>query len=256
MALKPSPAFQFYPSDFLSDAKFMQMSLAAKGAYFVLMNHCWITGALPAGTKNKKISALLGCSPKTFSKLWGELAWCFEARPDGTLVDPRMEDIREKQAQFRESQRTKGLASAEARSRAGSVPVESRLGAGSIPVAIGLQPDSQPEGNSSSSSSSSDKNKNRVAGSSVQSVQRTATEQTRKEPAAARQIPDHGNGNGNPEEHAAQLAYQALTAEARAELERQTVERLKTKTLLDFGQPEDAHEHGIEPRAQNAAAKR
>ncbi len=161
MASELSPAFQLYPKDILSDATFMQLSLAAKGAYFVLMNHCWLNKTLPADSKNKKISALVGCSPKTFSKLWIELAPCFEARPDGTLIDPRIEQIRVKQAQFRELQRTKGRASAEVRWGSGSIPVKARLESGSSPVeprlgagSISVDAGFQPEGNSPSPSPS------------------------------------------------------------------------------------------------------
>jgi uncharacterized protein YdaU (DUF1376 family) len=159
MASEPSPAFQIYPRDFLSDATFMQLSLAAKGAYFVLSMHCWINKTLPAGAKNKKVAALLGCSQRTFSRLWLELAPFFDVLPDGTLIDPRIERIREKQAQFRESQSTKGQASAKVRWSSGSspvtAPVKARLESGSRSVVTEPQPEGQPKSNSSSSSSSS-----------------------------------------------------------------------------------------------------
>jgi hypothetical protein len=42
MAREQSPAFQFYPQDFLSDDKVMAMNAAARGVYIVLLCHCWL----------------------------------------------------------------------------------------------------------------------------------------------------------------------------------------------------------------------
>jgi hypothetical protein len=37
------------------DATFMQVGLAAKGACYVLMNHCWLSGTLPADSRNSAL---------------------------------------------------------------------------------------------------------------------------------------------------------------------------------------------------------
>lgn len=43
-----SPAFQFYPKDWISDAKVCELSLEEEGAYIRLLSHCWLEGSIPA----------------------------------------------------------------------------------------------------------------------------------------------------------------------------------------------------------------
>ena len=43
-----SPAFQFYPGDFLSDENVISMTFEEKGVYIVLLSNCWIQGSIPA----------------------------------------------------------------------------------------------------------------------------------------------------------------------------------------------------------------
>lgn len=42
-----SPAFQFYPSEFLTDENIINMTFEEKGIYISLICHCWINGSLP-----------------------------------------------------------------------------------------------------------------------------------------------------------------------------------------------------------------
>ena len=43
-----SPAFQFYPADFLSDSKVILMSNEAVGCYIKLICHGWLEGSIPS----------------------------------------------------------------------------------------------------------------------------------------------------------------------------------------------------------------
>ena len=42
-----SPAFQFYPKDWLTDPDVVCMNFAQKGAYITLLCYCWLEGQLP-----------------------------------------------------------------------------------------------------------------------------------------------------------------------------------------------------------------
>jgi Protein of unknown function (DUF1376)/DnaB-like helicase C terminal domain len=43
-----SPAFQFYPADYLADANVQMMTLEEEGAYIRLLSYCWREGTIPA----------------------------------------------------------------------------------------------------------------------------------------------------------------------------------------------------------------
>ena len=49
--MKKSPAFQFYPKDFMSDEKQAVMELAEVGAYIRLICVCWEEGSIPRDMK-------------------------------------------------------------------------------------------------------------------------------------------------------------------------------------------------------------
>lgn len=53
MTLKAkSPAFQFYPSDWLSDEKVACLTIEEEGAYIRLLSYCWREGSIPADTQS------------------------------------------------------------------------------------------------------------------------------------------------------------------------------------------------------------
>lgn len=93
-----SPAFQFYPKDFLSDENQIRMSLAAVGIYTRLMCHCWNGGSLP--TDPKALAQLSGATLRQLNDLWPSIAPCFRESPDGRLIHPRLERERDKQAKY------------------------------------------------------------------------------------------------------------------------------------------------------------
>ena len=94
-----SPAFQFYPKDFLSDQHVISMTLAELGAYTKLLCICWIEKSLP--NNEIELAKLCRLPPTKFQKLWSQVSKCFTAR-NGTLIQQRMEHERTKQVTYRE----------------------------------------------------------------------------------------------------------------------------------------------------------
>lgn len=141
-----SPAFQFYPKDFLTDVKQIAMSLAEVGAYWRLCCHCWLEGSLP--TEPKKLARLCGATSRQLNEMWPAIGQCFVER-DGVLVHKRLEREREKQETYRRRQSDKGKASAKMREVL-KASTERQPESNQNPTAV--EPDGQPKPNSSSSS--------------------------------------------------------------------------------------------------------
>jgi uncharacterized protein YdaU (DUF1376 family) len=98
VASEKSPAFQFYPKDFLTDSHVVAMTLPERGAYITLLCLCWMDGSVPAELPS--LARLCSVSAATFARLWPALEPCFEAT-NGRLVQPRIERERRKQLEFR-----------------------------------------------------------------------------------------------------------------------------------------------------------
>lgn len=135
MAQNKSPAFQFYPADFLSDAKTASMNAEEIGIYTLLLCYCWLEGSLPA--EQNFLARLARTQQKKFTRLFsGKISACFLFdETTNTYKHPRLEKEREKQETYRLQQSEKGKRSAQQRFNHGSTTV-------------------QPESKSSSSSSS------------------------------------------------------------------------------------------------------
>ena len=100
-----SPAFQFYPKEFLSSAKVIAMTATERGVYITLLSIQWLDGSLPDDLA--ALARLVGINAKAFAKMWPHnLARCFTARHGGRLVNERLERERKKQAEFRQKQAT------------------------------------------------------------------------------------------------------------------------------------------------------
>jgi len=132
-----APAFQFYADDFLAGT--LDLSQAEVGAYVRLLCHQWNRGSIPVEPEKQQRLAGGPVSADVLAK--------FHEDPDGFLRNPRLEQERMKQADFREQQRLKGIASGQARR-------EQRFNHGSTTVQPNPQPDGQPEVNSPSPSPS------------------------------------------------------------------------------------------------------
>lgn len=97
-----SPAFQFYPKDFLCDEEQTLLSLPQVGAYTRLMCHCWLKGSLPPETK--ELARLCGATAGQMDKFWAGISKCFRQRADGRWIHPRLEVERKNQAEYRRRQ--------------------------------------------------------------------------------------------------------------------------------------------------------
>jgi uncharacterized protein YdaU (DUF1376 family) len=138
---RKAPAFQFYADDFLAGT--LDMSQEDVGSYIRLLCHQWSRGSIPVETEKQQRLAGGSISVDVLVK--------FPVGDDGLRRNPRLEEERAKQMQFRQKQREKGLKSAETRKMVnhGSTAVATTVQPDGQP---NTQPDGQPEGNSPSPS--------------------------------------------------------------------------------------------------------
>ncbi len=110
-----SPAFQFYPSDFLSDENVVMMSNQEIGCYIKLMCFCWREGSIPSDIT--RISKLCGEDSSDMAKLWLAISSCFTVAIDDSsrMVHPRLEKERIKQQEHKKERSESGIKGAEAR---------------------------------------------------------------------------------------------------------------------------------------------
>ena len=158
-----SPAFQFYPSDWLVGT--LTLSLSEEGAYLRCLCHQWSTGTLPA-SDIPALARIMRVTEREAAKLWARIGGKFILGDDGLWRNARLETEREKQAEYRLAKvgagRRGGLAKAKHKASTATV----------LPLANTL---AKPSSSSSSSSSSSEpppKNgggQERVGGGSVMS---------------------------------------------------------------------------------------
>jgi uncharacterized protein YdaU (DUF1376 family) len=121
-----SPAFQFYPKDFLTSPKVRKMSHAERGVYITLLALCWLDGSLPAEPAH--LATELHIPLKQFSRMWaGPLSQCFVER-DGRLVNERLEHERQKQDKFRRRQSDAATKRWESHGNATALPSLSHAG--------------------------------------------------------------------------------------------------------------------------------
>lgn len=147
--MKPSPAFQFYPADYLSDANVDMMTLAEQGAYMRLLCHAWkstVVGRLP---NEPETLALLSRAGKDWSSMAPAILRAFKTTEDGKMIySKRLIEEWKKQQAFRQQRVMAGKRSASIRSTTVQRPFNEKPT--SIPTLV------ERDGNSLSSSSSSD----------------------------------------------------------------------------------------------------
>jgi uncharacterized protein YdaU (DUF1376 family) len=141
-----SPAFQFYPNDWLSSARIATMTAEQEGAYIRLLCYCWNSGDCSIPNDEDVLLSLSRLKNKDDLRV---VAKCFNQHPtDATkLVHERLISEHEKQQKWREKSRDGGKKSAAKR-----IEKQEHLKGGSRVV--------QPKVNSSSSFSSSSSYKN------------------------------------------------------------------------------------------------
>lgn len=143
-----SPAFQFYPADWLSSPKVALMTPAEEGAYIRLLSYDWSNDGIP--DDDAQLAALSRLGEGWLNSGSTVVKKCFEPHPrkDGFLTNRRLEKERLKQQNWRNKSRIGGQKSAENRRKQAKIRHTQDESKGGSRVV-------QPKGNSSSSSSSS-----------------------------------------------------------------------------------------------------
>ncbi len=113
MAKGKSPAFQFYPSDFLSDENVVLMSNAEVGCYIKLLCFCWKQGSIPADVP--RIAKLCNEPPEKMAGMWSSIEPCFRNGQPNRLIHPRLDVERKKQQRFSKERSESGKRGAEKR---------------------------------------------------------------------------------------------------------------------------------------------
>lgn len=108
MKKEKSPAFQFYPKDWVSDARIRCMNPEQRGVYIDLICHCWLEKGLP-NDMGKLVS--LGNYPASIisfeKRVWSVLKECFYLK-SGKWFQKRLDHERKKQINFRNAKSKAG----------------------------------------------------------------------------------------------------------------------------------------------------
>lgn len=116
---KGSPAFQFYPSDFLGSPKVQVMTNAEVGIYLRLLCLDW--GESGFELDPDYLSRYVRATRDEWDAAWGILRRCFAER-DGRWYNPRLEREREKQAAYSAKQKAASDARWESHRNAAGIP--------------------------------------------------------------------------------------------------------------------------------------
>lgn len=144
-----SPAFQFYPDDFLGSGKVGTMTTEEVGAFTLLLCLDWNeTGFV---YDEEELSRWCRLSRSAFRRAWRRVSRCFKER-DGRLFNPRLEVERTKQAEWREKSKKGGVASGKARGKQSRTTDEPQFDESDALVQRVVQPPYQPNGNTPSPS--------------------------------------------------------------------------------------------------------
>jgi uncharacterized protein YdaU (DUF1376 family) len=103
-----SPAFQFYPKDFLCDEEQQLLSIAEAGIYIRLICQCWLNGSLPPDLV--ALGRLCNASQAEIKRAWPNVSALFRLRPDGRWTHDRLD--KERVAQRENSKKRKAAADA------------------------------------------------------------------------------------------------------------------------------------------------
>ncbi len=109
--MNKSPAFQFYPKDFIMDDKVAVMNLEQIGAYIKLLCYCWNNNGLP--TDEEELKEMCG-NPENWEKIWKKVGRCFYEN-NGKLYNKRLDKEREKQKFWKEKSKEGGIKSGKTR---------------------------------------------------------------------------------------------------------------------------------------------
>jgi uncharacterized protein YdaU (DUF1376 family) len=112
-----SPAFQFYPRDFMTDDAVLLMTNEQIGAYVLLLCQAWLMpDGLPAAMSS--LARFAHCTEARFARcIWPGIRVRFQQNGDGRWFNPRLEKERAKQLANTERQSGRGRKGAEERWR-------------------------------------------------------------------------------------------------------------------------------------------
>lgn len=142
--MNKSPAFQFYPQDYLASARVAEMTLEEEGAYIRLLCYCWTTGSIPSDPDRCARLIGKGCSTAVATAV--QLAFNGCSTDPQRMTHDRLEKEREKQLIYRKNASVAGKKSAEARAAKSSTETTKNVRSTTV----------QRKVNSSSSSSDED----------------------------------------------------------------------------------------------------
>jgi len=110
---KNPPAFQLYAADLLTATQ--EWTDEEFGIYVRLFVNSWITNDIPEDIN--RMSGLVFAGPDRLAELWPLIGQKFTKAPGkpGRLVNPRLEEVRKEQQEYRKKQSEKGKAGAAAR---------------------------------------------------------------------------------------------------------------------------------------------
>lgn len=120
---RKSPAFQFYPSDFLGSPKVRVMSAEEIGIYLLLLCLEWEQDGF-ALNEAQEFVATHGVSTECFESAWTRVSRCFVANGRGGFFNPRLEEERRKQNAWRRKCSKGGKMSARRRGKGSSRVVQ------------------------------------------------------------------------------------------------------------------------------------
>jgi len=149
--MNKSPAFQWYPADYLADMQVRLLSWASRGLYVDLLCYCWREGFIPADSS--AIAQLCGCHDLAIIE---PCLLLFTEHPDDAskLIHGRLEKERLKQLEHRSERSTAGKKGAETR-WGNKKPIKKKADSKANGLANGSAIDLPMAKNSSTSSSSS-----------------------------------------------------------------------------------------------------
>lgn len=124
----PSPAFQWYSKEFLSDANVMAMSMTERGIYITLISVCWIEGSIPSDIS--RLARICAMPFDEFLPCWQAIEPTFKADPkdDTKLQHPRLQKELKKQAEWRQKSAEGGVKSGRLRRQAAKSKQDSNNG--------------------------------------------------------------------------------------------------------------------------------
>lgn len=126
-----SPAFQFYPNDYLGSMRVSELSLEEEGAYLRALCYCWNNGNLPC--EPSKLARIIGknCTveiAKNISRLF--------VKKNKILIHERLEQERIKQQKYSKQAHDNGLKGAQKRwgshSHPNGVAIDTPMGSDSF----------------------------------------------------------------------------------------------------------------------------